>query len=203
MSDPTKIKWRIAGEEVVNCNCSWGCPCQFNALPTTGNCEAIVVWQIREGYPAREPIMRECIDFDFGWLPDPDSFQLSFFEICQDRDHGHQSLSHRNAVPGLNPFFGDSPGNGSDDGTVGKLELRILDLRQSGFGLGTRSFFLSVGDLQVFPGNIHGCQVRFLRSDAGFGLRLSCVEVLFRNKPPNSEPRTQNPKTANREVFVT
>jgi hypothetical protein len=35
MSEPTKIKWRIAGEEAVNCNCSWGCPCQFNALPTT------------------------------------------------------------------------------------------------------------------------------------------------------------------------
>ena len=50
MSEPTKTSWRIAGEEVVNCNCSWGCPCQFNALPTTGHCEAIVVWQIREGY---------------------------------------------------------------------------------------------------------------------------------------------------------
>jgi hypothetical protein len=50
MSEPTKIKWRIAGEEMVNCNCSWGCPCQFNALPTTGHCEAIVVWQIGEGY---------------------------------------------------------------------------------------------------------------------------------------------------------
>ena len=50
MSEPTKIKWRIAGEEMVSCNCSWGCPCQFNALPTTGNCEAIVAWQIRDGY---------------------------------------------------------------------------------------------------------------------------------------------------------
>jgi hypothetical protein len=50
MSEPTKIKWRIAGEEVVSCNCSWGCPCQFNALPTTGQCEAIGAWQINEGY---------------------------------------------------------------------------------------------------------------------------------------------------------
>jgi hypothetical protein len=84
----------------------------------------------------------------------------------------------------LNRFFGDSPGNRSDDATVRKLEFRIPDLRQSGFGLGTRSSFLSVGDLQVFPGNIHGCQVRFVRGDAGFGLRLSCVEVLFRNNSP-------------------
>src|ERR1700731_4917312 len=39
--ESTKIKWRIAGEEVGNCNCSWGCPCQFNAIepiknPVTG-----------------------------------------------------------------------------------------------------------------------------------------------------------------------
>ena len=50
MSEPRKIKWRIAGEGVVNCNCDWGCPCQFNALPTHGNCEATVVWQIKQGY---------------------------------------------------------------------------------------------------------------------------------------------------------
>jgi hypothetical protein len=50
MSEPTKIKWRIAGEEVVSCNCNWGCPCQFNALPTTGQCEATGAWQINEGH---------------------------------------------------------------------------------------------------------------------------------------------------------
>jgi hypothetical protein len=50
MSEPTKTSWRIAGEEVVNCNCSWGCPCQFNALPTTGRCEALLASQISDGY---------------------------------------------------------------------------------------------------------------------------------------------------------
>ena len=50
MSEPAKIKWRIAGEEVANCNCSWGCPCQFNALPTTGDCEALIAFQISDGY---------------------------------------------------------------------------------------------------------------------------------------------------------
>jgi len=42
-------KWRIAGEGVVTCNCAWGCPCQFNALPTTGRCQAIAAHEIREG----------------------------------------------------------------------------------------------------------------------------------------------------------
>jgi len=50
MSEATKIKWRIAGEQVVSCNCNWGCPCQFNALPTTGRCEGIGACQINEGY---------------------------------------------------------------------------------------------------------------------------------------------------------
>jgi hypothetical protein len=50
MNEPTKIKWRMAGEEIGNCNCNWGCPCQFNAVPTTGHCEALLGWQISDGY---------------------------------------------------------------------------------------------------------------------------------------------------------
>ena len=33
--------WEIQGRELINCNCSYGCPCQFNALPTKGHCEAL------------------------------------------------------------------------------------------------------------------------------------------------------------------
>ena len=50
MSTLAKTNWRIVGEAVVHCNCAWGCPCQFNALPTHGRCEALGGWQIREGY---------------------------------------------------------------------------------------------------------------------------------------------------------
>jgi hypothetical protein len=46
----TKTDWRIVGEETGSCNCAWGCPCQFNSLPTYGRCEALVGLQIREGY---------------------------------------------------------------------------------------------------------------------------------------------------------
>lgn len=44
------IEWRIKGRELANCNCDYGCPCQFNALPTHGNCEAVVAIQIDEGH---------------------------------------------------------------------------------------------------------------------------------------------------------
>ena len=46
----SSIKWRISGEEVVSCDCSWGCPCQFNALPTKGRCEAIAAFEIHQGH---------------------------------------------------------------------------------------------------------------------------------------------------------
>jgi hypothetical protein len=42
--------WRIVAEEAGTCNCAWGCPCQFNALPTHGRCEALVAVRICEGH---------------------------------------------------------------------------------------------------------------------------------------------------------
>ena len=47
MSDTT---WTIHGREFGNCNCSYGCPCQFNALPTHGHCQAIVGIEIDKGH---------------------------------------------------------------------------------------------------------------------------------------------------------
>ena len=43
------IEWYIKAREFANCNCDYGCPCQFNTLPTTGNCEAAVGYVIDEG----------------------------------------------------------------------------------------------------------------------------------------------------------
>jgi len=44
------IDWMIRGPEIATCNCAYGCPCQFNALPTSGNCRAAVAMRIDEGY---------------------------------------------------------------------------------------------------------------------------------------------------------
>jgi len=43
------VEWRIKGTELANCNCAYGCPCQFNALPTHGDCRAAVAFEIEEG----------------------------------------------------------------------------------------------------------------------------------------------------------
>jgi len=44
------IPWEIRARELVNCNCAYGCPCQFNALPTHGHCQAIGGFDITEGH---------------------------------------------------------------------------------------------------------------------------------------------------------
>jgi hypothetical protein len=48
--------WEIEGRELINCNCSYGCPCQFNALPTHGYCEAIGAFAIERGHYGDVPL---------------------------------------------------------------------------------------------------------------------------------------------------
>ena len=44
------VKWAIQGRQFINCNCAYGCPCQFNAAPTHGFCEAVEGFQIDRGF---------------------------------------------------------------------------------------------------------------------------------------------------------
>ncbi len=66
----TKTPWRIAADEVATCNCAWGCPCQFNALPTHGRCEALVALRVRQGHYGATPL--EGVTFAIAyWWPGP------------------------------------------------------------------------------------------------------------------------------------
>jgi hypothetical protein len=49
LSSMATVDWSIKGPHFVNCNCDYGCPCQFNALPTYRTCLALVAWRIEEG----------------------------------------------------------------------------------------------------------------------------------------------------------
>jgi len=42
-------KWHINGDYVLACNCDYGCPCNFNARPTMGFCQAAVGFQVADG----------------------------------------------------------------------------------------------------------------------------------------------------------
>jgi hypothetical protein len=45
----TKPNWKIHAYYLDACNCDWGCPCQFNANPTHGNCEGLSGIHIIDG----------------------------------------------------------------------------------------------------------------------------------------------------------
>ena len=42
--------WEIHGHMFTNCSCAYGCPCQFNALPTYVYCRAVIFMQIDNGH---------------------------------------------------------------------------------------------------------------------------------------------------------
>ena len=50
------VEWSMQGVEFANCNCALGCPCQFNALPTHGNCRAHTFVQIEHGHFGDVPL---------------------------------------------------------------------------------------------------------------------------------------------------
>ncbi len=44
------VNWYVEGVEYANCNCDFGCPCQFEALPTYGDCRGFEVTRIDKGH---------------------------------------------------------------------------------------------------------------------------------------------------------
>jgi hypothetical protein len=44
------IDWRLAGIDFGNCNCDYGCPCQFESRPTQGNCRGFGAARVERGH---------------------------------------------------------------------------------------------------------------------------------------------------------
>src|SRR5258708_8905394 len=49
MAQATATKWNLKGTVLIACNCDYGCPCNFNALPTHGHCEGGWAWHVQDG----------------------------------------------------------------------------------------------------------------------------------------------------------
>ncbi|QKE65741.1 DUF1326 domain-containing protein [Aquipseudomonas campi] len=63
----TYIDWRLRGPGVDLCNCAFGCPCQFNAQPTHGKCEAAVGFHIVEGHFGDTSLADLHVACTFAW----------------------------------------------------------------------------------------------------------------------------------------
>lgn len=49
-SSDMPVDWKFEAIDVTTCNCDFSCPCQFNALPTHGDCRAAVGFRIDNGH---------------------------------------------------------------------------------------------------------------------------------------------------------
>src|SRR5262245_45671914 len=48
--DMPGTNWRLKGDWIKNCNCAFGCPCDFNARPTHGTCKGLLGMRIEQGH---------------------------------------------------------------------------------------------------------------------------------------------------------
>ncbi len=62
-----KTKWSMEVEYIQSCNCAYGCPCNFNALPTPGNCEALVGYRIKTGHFNGTKLDRAKVAWGLWW----------------------------------------------------------------------------------------------------------------------------------------
>lgn len=49
MATQTGTQWQLEGTLVIACNCEYGCPCNFNAPPSHGDCEGQWLWNVEKG----------------------------------------------------------------------------------------------------------------------------------------------------------
>ena len=104
------VEWNIIGPEFSSCNCDYGCPCQFNALPTYGDCRAAVSMQIEKGYFGDVSLDGICWVGTFSW-PGPiheggGSCQVFIDESATEQQRGAllTILSGQETAPGVTIF---------------------------------------------------------------------------------------------------
>jgi hypothetical protein len=94
----SKVRWRIVGEEVVSCDCAWGCPCQFNALPTNGRCEAIAAFEIRQGHHGNVPLDGVRFVRVYSWpasIPEGNRTRLTIIDDRASADPARGAITRR------------------------------------------------------------------------------------------------------------
>jgi hypothetical protein len=61
------IDWSVEGVSFGNCNCDYGCPCQFERKPTHGACRGFEVVRIDKGHFADIPLNGLCVALLYAW----------------------------------------------------------------------------------------------------------------------------------------
>ncbi len=104
------VDWSIKGPELGTCNCNWGCPCQFNALPSHGDCRAGVAMRIDEGHFGEVPLDGLCRVTMLAWPGAIHEGRGEVQAVIDERADEHQRnalltiLSGEESEPGANVF---------------------------------------------------------------------------------------------------
>ncbi|MEX0852562.1 MAG: DUF1326 domain-containing protein [Bauldia sp.] len=61
------VDWYVEGIEFGNCNCDYGCPCQFESRPTHGGCEGFEVVRIDHGRFGDVKLDGLCVALIYVW----------------------------------------------------------------------------------------------------------------------------------------
>jgi hypothetical protein len=61
------IDWYVEGVAFGNCNCDYGCPCQFESRPTHGHCRGFEVTRIDKGQFDGVPLDGLCVALVYAW----------------------------------------------------------------------------------------------------------------------------------------
>lgn len=71
--------WRLKGRELANCNCEYGCNCQFGGLPDKVGCQAVFAMAIDEGIHGETDLSGLNIAAVFRW---PGAIHQGHGEAC-------------------------------------------------------------------------------------------------------------------------
>jgi hypothetical protein len=102
--------WSIEGPEYANCNCAWGCPCQFNAPPTDGTCRAVAGMRIERGHFGATRLDGLAWVGTYGWpgaIHEGNGTQQFFIDERADADQRRalvEILHGRETEPGATVF---------------------------------------------------------------------------------------------------
>lgn len=61
------VDWYVEGVEFGNCNCRYGCPCQFEDRPSHGHCHGFEVLRIDKGHFGDVPLAGLCAALVYAW----------------------------------------------------------------------------------------------------------------------------------------
>jgi hypothetical protein len=61
------VDWYLESHSFGNCNCAYGCPCQFEALPTYGHCRGFEVAFVVDGHFGAIPLAGLKYALTYAW----------------------------------------------------------------------------------------------------------------------------------------